>query len=264
MRLYVIGRGTCINWVTAKSLAEAKEKLGPDARVADDDDCRYVYTKERFWEWDGSRFKQELGCSRQTVHNWRKRGGGDIPTRTLMREASRNQRIRKVLAESPSEELTPRTIATEAKSNDRNVKAYAKRAGIKLGVWRKRPSDEQLVELQRDRTWWELAEVVGLKLSTLRLYIYARPELAAAMKAVRKPVDTGKQSQGKLPLHKIREMHNKGLTAHQIAESLHIEQMSVRYWLRKWKKEEEANDQTDEQGTDSGSLERGGAGAVSE
>lgn len=262
MRLYVTGKGVLIEWAIVSTLKEAREKLGEEARVATDDDCRHVYTKGRFWEIPSDEIRERLGVSRQAVDAWRKRGGLDIPTRTQVRESTRNKRIREVLEKK--EKISARDLAITANVNYKKVKDYAKRAGLELLQWKRRPSDEELIELQRGRTWRELADILDLRLSTLRSYIYKNKELSAALAAVRKKVVVETPAKKVLDTDAIRALHNKGMTPYLIAETLKIEQMSVRYWIRKWKKEEEAaNDKARNKRKAARPVERGDAGTVS-
>lgn len=262
MRLFVAGYGEERQWCMAMKLSEAKEKLGPETRAADDDDCRFVYHSARMWAYTPERIKAELGCSRQTVDSWRRRAGRDAPTRTKETELQRSLKVRQAIAAGQASSVLELSEASGA--HYRTAKKFAGREDMTFSKWKRRPSDEKLVELQKGRTWWELAEVTGLTLSTLRQYIYSRPELAKAMKAVRKPTPRGLERRGQLPLHKIREMHNNGVSVHKIAETLHVEQMAIRYWLRKWQREESAHDQTDEQGAPAGPVAGSGEGAGGE
>lgn len=261
MRLYVTGKGVLIEWTITNSLKEAREKLGAEARVATDEDCRYVYTKARFWEIPSDQIRERLGVSRQAVDGWRKRGGMDIPTRTQVRESTRNKRIREVLAKK--EKISARDLAITANVNYKKVKDYAERAGLELTKWKRRPSDEELIEMQRGRTWRELADALGLRLSTLRTYIYRNKELSAALAAVRKKALTGKPAQKTLDTAAIRALYDKGMTPYMISETLKVEQMSVRYWTRRWKKEEEAaNDKARNKRKAARPVEGSNAGAV--
>lgn len=261
MRLYVTGKGVLIEWTITNSLKEAREKLGEEARVATDEDCRYVYTKARFWEIPSDQIRERLGVSRQAVDGWRKRGGMDIPTRTQVRESTRNKRIREVLAKK--EKISARDLAITANVNYKKVKDYAERAGLELTKWKRRPSDEELIEMQRGRTWRELADALGLRLSTLRTYIYRNKALSAALAAVRKKALTGKPAQKTLDTAAIRALYDKGMTPYMISETLKVEQMSVRYWTRRWKKEEEAaNDKARNKRKAARPVEGSNAGAV--
>ena len=245
MRLYCTGSGSLVKWVTAANMKEAKDKLGPKARVATDEDCRSVWMLGRMWELTSDELAKLFGISRQSAQNWRRRAGDDLPTRTDHKEAVRNRSIRMIAKGLERPTFSDLVEATGLAK--KRVREYVEKASMNLRKRPKMPPDDELLELQKGRTWWELAAVTGLQLGTLRKYIYGKPALARAMAAVRVRERVGTRAHGKIPVQEIRDLYKKGMGVHVVAETLKIESMTVRYWFQKWNKE--ARNETPDNGS---------------
>lgn len=237
MRLYVAGEGESFRFDTAKSRVAAQRKLGSDVRTPNPDDCRQVWLQGRLYEMTAKEIQDRFHVSRQTVANWRARGGDGLMTASEHKMRVKVEAAQKAL--TSIEQPSAAQVAAVANLSIKLARQMANKLGVKLRGHRRMPSDEQLIELQRGCTWQELAAKSGMRLSTLRTYIYARPALSEAMRAVRKPAATGPSAHGTFPREKVRELYLKGVTPHVIAEELLVEQMTVRYWINKWRQEED-------------------------
>ena len=249
-RLYVVGEEENFRFVTAENLTAARMRLGPDARIPNDDDVRKAWIVGEFHEKTPAVLRKLYGVSRQTISNWRARGGRDLPTFRKHTKRTKLASVHKVL--TSTKRPTASHVASLTHSSVKLVTTLAEKLGIKLRGHRRMPEDAELIELQKGCTWHDLAIKTGLRISTLRNYVYARPELSKALRAVRKPSLTGPNAHGTFPKEKVRKMHLTGMTAHAIAETLRVEQMTVRYWIRKWSREA-ANDQSGD-GREAGSA----------
>lgn len=238
MRLYVSGSGSFTKWATANTLQEAQQKLGPTTRTADDDDCRAVWMTERVFEMSEQEIREKFGVTRQTADLWRRRGGSDLPMRQGNHSIRAVRRILKALDDDLGNSKTKFRIMKDARVSAKTVEAFAEKMNYQLAPSKRRPSDEELIELQRGRTWHELANVVGIKLCSLRHYVYSKPELSKALRAVRASRTSGLAAHGLIPIEKIRELYEEGVSAYRISILLQLEQMTVRYWIRKWTKED--------------------------
>jgi transposase len=248
-RLYVAGEGELIRFTTANNMEAAKEKLGDAARTPNDDDCRHVWIVGQFHLLSSEELQEKYGVSRQAAANWRERGGPGLVTRREHSTKSKVAAMHQIL--TTQKRITAAQVAKQVHGSSRLVVELANQLGVSLAKGHRRmPEDADLVELQRGCTWQEFATKTGLRLSTLRNYIYARPELAKALKDVRKPTVTGPAAHGTFPKEKALAMHLKGMTPHKIAETLRVEQMTVRYWIRKWS--QEASDDQSSDGREAG------------
>ena len=231
-RLYVSGEGDKLNYCTASSREEALSWLGPNMRTPDPDDMRAFWRLAQIDSLTGAEIRKRFGVSRQTVCNWwKKAGGGDLPRRANHLEQQRLDKLKGVLLSSPPASASQ--VARQVNVSVSMVKQMAGELGVSLAQWQKRPSDAELIEMARGRTWLEFADAVGLKLSTLRTYIYARPELSEAIRKVRVPASTGVFAHGKLDREKALQLRKEGHSAYKIAQILRVEQMSVRHWLKR-------------------------------
>lgn len=240
-RLYVSGSGDKFRFVTASTIKAARKRIGVNAHTASDEECREVWLRGRLYEMTSKELQKKFQVTRQAVANWRQRGGADLPTCAEHQLKRKLEALHMALVEM--KHPSANELAEVAHTSPHLAHEMAKRLGIVLRGHRRMPSDEELVELQRDCTWQELAAKTGMRLSTLRNYIYKKPELSKALKAVRKPALSGPAAHGTFPREKVRELYLSGLNAHQISESLLLEQMTVRYWINKWRQEAEANEE---------------------
>ena len=232
-RLYVTGSGDALTYCTAMSAEEAQQTLGTNCRTADPDDLRVVWRLAKIESMSKEEIQQTFGVSRQTVDNWWRRAGGAgmLPRRSEFRAKERRGRIAEVLKETPS--VNASLVARRLGTTTAAVREVASELGMNLPRWHRRPSDKELVELAKGRTWMEFADAVGLKLATLRNYIYARPKLSRAIRKVRAPMANGSRSHGKIEPEKIIALHYEGHSAYKISQILRVEQMAVRHWLKR-------------------------------
>lgn len=245
-RLYVAGEGDSLIYCTAASAEDARLTLGPACRTPDPDDLRVVWRMAKMESLSKDEIREKFGVSRQTVDNWWRRAGGagQLPRRSEFRARDRVARIQKGILSMPEKgaTLVARSLGTTAES----VREVASAIGVKLPTWKKRPSDRELVEIAKGKTWLEFADAVGLKLATLRNYIYARPKLSRAIRKVRAPLESGSRAHGKISPEKVIELHSEGHSAYRISQILRVEQMAVRHWLKRLSPEgsdAHANDQ---------------------
>ncbi len=231
-RLYVAGSGKDLVFCTAANAEEAQLALGTGFRAPDPDDIRVVWELGKFDRLSSAEVYERLGVRRQTVDYWFRKAGGNLPRRRERLEQEREERIRELLQDR-KRRRSATEIARLANTTASRVREMAKALRVKLNTNHKRPSDDELVRLAEGRTWPELAAAAGLRLSSLRSYVYARPELSARIAAVRKNRPSGRESHGKVDPKKLAKLANKGLSAYAISLQLGVEQMVIRYWMRK-------------------------------
>lgn len=258
-RLYVAGHGKNITFCVALTREEAEAKLGKEYRLPDPDDLRSVWEVARLGELPIAEIRKRYGISRQTLHNWRRRAGSDGLTCWNEHQVKlRMDEVKSVVLSMQGERVS--VIAKKAGTSTSRVRAAAKELGLEIPSWSRRPSDKELVEIAKGKTWMEFADAVGLKLATLRSYIYARPKLSAAISKVRAKAPNGSHGHGKIDPDKILQLRREGLSAYKIAQILKVEQMSVRHWLQKLNKEA-SNDQARDQRETADSVAGGDGGA---
>lgn len=239
-RLYVAWQGDELNYCTAESIEDARATLGIMARTPDPDDLRLVWKLAKLDKLSSAEVRERFGVSRQTVDNWWRKAGGKTSKGELRRRSERvnmdrEARVRQVI--NKLKKTNGRVVATDvarlANTSIDLVRHVADKMQVELASWQRRPTDEELIELAKGRTWPELAEATGLRLSTLRSYIYARPELSKAIREVRVSRTCGPKSHGKIDPENLRRLHSKGLSAYAISVQLGVENMVVRYWIAK-------------------------------
>lgn len=234
-RLYVAGEGAGLVFCIAPNAEEAALTLGPSRRLPDPDDLRAVWNMARLGEMSGEEIREKYGVSRQTVDNWwRKAGGAGLPRRSDHKAQDRQERVKSTLLRLKDKRIT--VIAREANTSIEVVRDMAQQLGLSVPKWHRRPSDKELVEIAKGKTWMEFADAVGLKLSTLRAYIYARPKLSQQISKVRASA-TKKIPGKKIDTQKVMQLHKEGYSAYKIAQLLKVEQMSVRHWIHKLREE---------------------------
>ena len=240
-RLYVAGAGEDLRYCTALNVEDAARMLGSDCRTANPDDLRTVWRLAKLESLSGREIRERLGVSRQTVDNWWWRAGGEgsLPRRSEFRAKEKIKKIRALVQAHPNQSVSTLAVATGVRADV--VREVAAEVGVRLPTARKRPSDEELVAIAAGKTWQEFADAVGLQLSTLRTYIYARPKLSKAIRKVRAPQSKGGRAHGKIEPEKIVALHKEGHSAYRIAQIMKVEQMTVRHWLKR-KAQEESDD----------------------
>ena len=236
-RLYVCGHGRTLRWCVASSMKDAKANLQTESvRVPDPDDIRHFWNMSGIAALNANDQATTFGVSRQTVNNWRRKG--NLKTVTQERIASKANRCRMTIRTMPG--LSICQVASMLRMSPKKVAEIAQECGMDIPfrmIKRKMPTDDELLRMADGRTWREFADVAGVRMATLRHYIYAHPELAEAIRRVRKPVVAGRSNIPKLDLKKARALGKKGATAYTIAEQLKCEMMTIRAHLQRWGKE---------------------------
>lgn len=231
-RLYVAGHGDQMTYCTAHSFEDAKLTLGDGCRRPDPDDIRQFWKLAKMESLSFAEVKERFGVSRQTVDGWwRKAGGAGLPRRRERIEQDRAARVRTALLKNKGKAAS--RIAQIANASVEDVREMAAKLNISLPAWHRRPSDDEMVEIAKGKTWPEFAAAVGLRVSTLRAYVYARPELSARLREVRVSRRTGTAAPTRIDPLKVKRLHKKGLSAYAISLKLGVEQMAVRYWIQK-------------------------------
>lgn len=231
-RLYVAGHGQDLVFCVAADMEEGKLTLGPTCRLPDPDDIRVVWELGKFGQLSSAELLTRYGVRRQTVDYWYHKAGGDLLRRRTFLDTVRLDRVKELVLDKRKKRSATQ-IARCTNTSTTTVREIAKRYRVKLPSTLKRPSDDKLVELANGRTWPELAEAAGMRLASLRSYVYSNPELAARIREVRKAQPCGPQSHGKVNRKKLVHLANKGLSAYAISVQLGVEHMVVRYWMRK-------------------------------
>lgn len=234
-RLYCAGTRKDFKYIIASNKAEASQLLGMECRVPDPDDIRHFWKVSRISEMSAKERHAKFGISRQAANYMRRRGGDDLPHLRDVERKRRRDRIANILTQFPG--IRFKEVLKLSKSSAGTIKRVAREMGYHFTVGRRIPDDQTLIELATGRTWREFAKVVGLRLATLRHYIYKRPELTAALRKVRKAQPTGAAARGKINLLKVKQLGQQGMSAYSIAELLNCEQMAVRFHLLRWGKE---------------------------
>lgn len=231
-RLYVAGQGETMTYCTAANFEAGKLILGEGCRRPDPDDVRMVWKLAKLESMSFAEVREKFGVSRQTVDGWwRKAGGRGLQRRRERIEQDRATRVRAALLKHKGKAAS--RIALIANASVEDVRAMAEKLNIQLPAWHRRPSDEELVEIAKGKTWPEFAAAVGLRVSTLRAYVYSRPELSAKLREVRVSRRTGLKAPVRIDPLKVKRLHKKGLSAYAISLQLGVEQMAVRYWIQK-------------------------------
>lgn len=234
-RLYVAGKGKSMVWTMAHNMAEAAQKLNRECRVPNADDMRLFWTMSGIATMTAKERREKFGISRQAANYWRRKGGNDLPKRSTVDTQQRIDRVKKVFARF--RRISAGEAAKLAHVTAPVVRQVAAEVGYKLATHRRIPEDSELVALATGRTWREFADAAGVRLATLRNYIYKKPELAEQIRRVRKAQPQGLAGAFKLDLQKVWTLGQRGVTAYAIAEEMKVENMTIRAHLMKWGKE---------------------------
>lgn len=237
-RLYVTGKEPDLQFVLAPSLKEACEKLSAEARVPDSDEVRRFWATSGILKMSAKARQEKFNVSRQTIANWRRKGGRDLRTLPMQRKHEHRTKFIEVyealglLPLSHMKEATGLSVRTLHKIVKEMGLAFPSGKAAVL-------TNDELLKLAVGKTWQEFAKAAGLKLAVLRQRVYADPVLSAKVREVRKAAKPpqGKKGRVKVSLLKIKAMGHKGVSAYRIAEILGVEMMSVRYHLKKMGKE---------------------------
>lgn len=210
--------------------AEAVKELGPDARYPDPDELRHYWMAERLYELSTDQIQKKLGVTRQAVSQWRKKAGADLPVRTDYHKGLRADKIRGALDATKS----ANEIAGELHVSAKEVREIARQQGIKLPVKnKKKPSDEEIIELARGRTWRELARLCNVSMYTLRNYVYGKPELRGKVCGNLTRELSGGGSHGKVDADELVTLYREGWTVFKLAAHFQTQPMNIIYWLKK-------------------------------
>lgn len=228
-RLWCVGEGESWRCVV-ETRAAAELALGGPVRSATPDDCRRLWLDFRLHEQPVREVATMFNVTRQAVDIWRAKGGDDLPRRCDVVHDKADARILPLL--DPAKCATQ--LAQETGETIYLISTVARRHGIKLKRGTvKKPSDDEIIRLSEGRTWRELAAACGVRLNTLRNYVYARPSISEQVGARIRRRTSGPASHGKVDLDVVRRMMAEGASVYAIAQHLDVEQMTIRHWIRK-------------------------------
>lgn len=120
-----------------------------------------------------------LDVSRQTLHHWRRRAGLSSPPDLVTRRFG-SAAILEALRAGASIVETARA----AGCSESTARRIAREANVRPAKARAYPFEEELVDFARGKNWTEIAAILGRSENAARAWIYARPELARAVRAV--------------------------------------------------------------------------------
>lgn len=229
-RLYCVGEGASFRYGMFSSRAEAEKTLGTPMRTPDSDDIRRVWLENKLHEKTPDEIRRLFGITRQAVSLWRQKAGEDLPN---YREHA-SQQMRDKAHAGFDEMLSAAEMVEKLGIPENYIREEALARGVTLLKRnKKKPSDDEIVELAKGRTWRELAEACNVTMSTLRNYVYARPELSRRISAVVVYEPTGAHAHGRMDVDRLLELHAQGLSVYRMAAELGVQAMSVIYWLKK-------------------------------
>lgn len=178
-RLFVSDGVSGRNYVLAETTLAAR-LLEPGAVAASDAQVRDFLSE--LGDESTSELVRRLRVSRQTLHHWRRRAGlrsAPAPTRGLL-SLARDRAILDAIRDGASVVEAARA----AGCSESTVRRIARAANVKPAPLNPYPADAELVELARGKTWTDLAAALGRRETAARAWIYARPKLARAVRAV--------------------------------------------------------------------------------
>jgi hypothetical protein len=228
-RLWCVGEGDSWRCV-AETRSAAELALGDAVRSATPDDCRRLWLDLRLYEKPVREVATMFGVTRQAIDIWRAKGGDDLPRRCDSMHDEVDARILPLLDATKC----ATQLAAETGETLYLISTVARRHGIKLKRGTvKKPSDDEIIRLAEGRTWRELAAACGVRLNTLRNYVYARPALSEKVGERIRRQPSGPASHGKVDLDVLRRLVAEGCSVYAIAQQLNVEQMTIRHWLKK-------------------------------
>lgn len=180
-KLFVATADDTLLFFMAHSLWDALV-INKGARVPNPEEMSVFVADNKVAERSMSDVGRQFGVTKQTVLNWRRKAG--IP-----KEEQPERRRAIVEAAVACGEIDPaaiRKISEQFGVSPSTVERYCRLAEVKRKkiVSRRRPSDKELVTLAMNKTWPEFANAAGLSINYLRAYVYARPELARAVRVM--------------------------------------------------------------------------------
>lgn len=229
-RLFCAGEFNTFQYGMHSNKAEASAFFGVPARVPDSDDIRRIWTENELHTKTPEEIRAMFGITRQALSLWRQKAGVDLPN---YREHMGQQTRAKVQAGfDPT--LSAAEMAEKLGVPENYIREEAERLGVTLVKRnKKKPSDDEIVELAKGKTWRELAEACNVTLSTLRNYVYARPDLSRRVSTNIQYEEMGAHAHGKMDVDKLLALHAQGLSIYKMAAELNVQAMSVIYWLKK-------------------------------
>lgn len=236
-RLYVASHGIKLKWCLAETLKHATVQLGQPARIPDADDLRIFWNKSNIANMTPEERKKAFNVSRQTMSTWRRKGGGDLKTLRDAKADKRRHRVQMYLKSDPDASIYK--IAAVTGFSYRTIQNALKALGVqpRKGQQKRIPPDAELLALAEGKTWREIADTLGVSLTSLRMHVYANKSLAEEIRRVRRHVPNNQPAINPQHLKKIKAMGKDGATAYAIAETYKLEMMTVRARLMRWGKE---------------------------
>lgn len=236
-RLYVAGIGIKLKWCLAENMNKATTQLGQQARIPDADDLRIFWTKSNIASMTPEERKKTFNVSRQTMSTWRRKGGGDLKTVRASTLEKKRMRIQALLKSVP--DISIYRISCLTGFSYRMIQAALDEMGVQVRKGQKKRilPDEELLALAAGKTWREIADALGVSLTSLRMHVYANKALAEEIRRVRRHVANNQPAINPQHLKKIKELGKNGATAYAIAEIYKLEMMTVRARLIRWGKE---------------------------
>ena len=175
-RLFVAHRLDGRTFVLAASLREAFTLDAGVRPVSDEEVSEFL---AEFATGTTGETCRALDVSRQTLHLWRKRAGVPAPPVSVSRRIEPESVVALLRGGASVEET-----AARSRCHVSTVRRMAREAGVALPPRPEYPPDAELLALAAGRTWQELAAALGRRTTAARAYVYARPELARALRAV--------------------------------------------------------------------------------
>jgi len=237
-RLYVSGIRKNLKFCVAQIAAEAEKILGEPCRTPDSDDIRTFWHKSGISRMTLDECIEKFGVTRQTIHNWRIKGGVDL------RHAPAPAKAKTVMAVSESlDSLTHLSLSEVASMLNMPISAVfriAKRRGITFARRPTVPPDDELVALAAGKSWCELADLIGCGggAESLRGMLYRkRRQVIPRLQEVMRHTTTVPPTVLSQRKRKIAELGKKGFTVYAISKQVSCDRKTVKTCLQKAGKE---------------------------
>lgn len=236
LRLYVCGNGRNMQYCVAHSLEQAEQTLKANCRIPDSDDIRIFWLKSGIGRMSMEECLQTFGVSRQTLHNWRNKGGADLQFYKTGLRKEKTAQLHKDIA--TLSHLPIAELSAMYNLGYRTVIRIAQEHGVELKRDRSLPSDELLLEKAAGKSWYELADLLNRPTQSLRTTLYKqRPHLIARLQEVMRRSAQAKDTVRAQMKRKISELGKKGVTPYAIAQQLKCDRKTVIAHLQKVGKE---------------------------
>jgi transposase len=230
-RLFCTGDGPDFRYGMFPSKADAAASFNSPARTPDSDDIRRVWQENKLHEKTPEEIRALFGITRQALSLWRIKAGVDLPNYRQHTNDQAKAKVREVF--DPT--WTAAALAELTGTTIKIVKEVAAERGVNLPKGsEKKPSDDEIIRLADGKNWRELAKACNVAVATLQHYVYAKPELAQALRARMDREQTGAPSHGSMyDVDKMLELYQSGSSAYQIAQHFEVQPMTIIYWLKK-------------------------------